>query len=296
MKRKPSFLIVGAVKGGTTALYHYLNQHKDIFLPKLKEPKFFSTPAIDFPQNGIGDHYIDRFRITREDQYLKLFEGREENLIGEATPEYLYYHEKVAESVYEYLGDIKIIISLRNPVDRAFSSYTNLVRDRREKLTFRQGLDQEEIRLADNWDMLWAYKRAGLYSEQVKSFINRFSKVLIVKQEDMFESSLNVVRTVLRFLEVDDNVDFMENQRYNPSGMPKNKLSSFVLSRSNPISPIVRELAKQLIPRKVLERVAASSITKLKIDEESRDYLNSYFKEDILKLEGITGQKFDWLK
>lgn len=295
MKRMPSFLIVGAVKGGTTALYHYLNQHPDIFLPRLKEPKYFSTPSINFPQNGIGDHYIDRFRIRSEEHYLRLFEGRKEKVIGEATPEYLYYHKSVAEAVYTYLGDVKIIISLRNPVDRAFSSYTNLVRDGREPLSFLDGLDAEEARMANNWDMLWAYKGAGLYSEQVKSFINIFSDVLIIKQEDLFNSSQEVVRQALRFLGVDDKIHLNENERYNPSGKPKNRLSSFILSRSNPVSPYVRELAKRMVPRRYLEKIAASSIEKLKMCEKSRTYLNGYFQEDVAKLEEITGMKFDWL-
>ena len=69
----PNFLIIGAAKCGTTALYYYLNQHPEISFPKLKEPKFFSSTGETFPHNGVGDMSVDKYAVKSFEKYQKLF-------------------------------------------------------------------------------------------------------------------------------------------------------------------------------------------------------------------------------
>lgn len=290
--RRPDFLIVGAAKAGTTSLYHYLNHHPDIFLPKLKEPKYFSSKCIKFPQNGVGDTSVDKFRVRTLDSYLKLFDGRKEKLIGEASPEYLYYHQEVPAEILRELGDIPIIIILRNPVDRAFSAYSYLVRDQRENLPFSQALEEEEGRLGQGWDFIWAYKRAGLYAKQVKAYLENFSQVLVLTQEEMQRAPKDVIDNVFDFLNIQDkDISIDTSIIHNPSGTPKNLATRFLLSRSNPLSPVIREIAKALMPRKVLEKVAAKNLKRDHISDEDRKVLSDYFKEDIKRLETLLGRK-----
>src|SRR5699024_5018381 len=100
-------------------------------------------------------------------QYDKLFDSLPNvKRIGEASPDYLYFHETASKNIKQELGDIPIIIVLRNPVNRAFSAYSYLKRDNREKLSFKEGLEKEKERLAGNSDFIWGYKKVGEYSTQ----------------------------------------------------------------------------------------------------------------------------------
>ncbi|GAB5524350.1 MAG: sulfotransferase [Roseivirga sp.] len=288
----PNFLLVGAAKAGTTSLYYYLNQHPDIFISKLKEPKYFSSQVLDLPHQGIGDFHVDRYRVRDYEEYKKLFEGRTEKMIGESTVEYLYYHDKIKDLIKKELGDVKIIIILRNPVDRAFSAYSNLRRDSRENLSFREALEAEEDRISKNWDMLWAYKKSSLYYEQVKTFNESFSNVLVLNQDDLKNDTPGVIRKAFEFLGVSTDAEIDLGVEHNPSGVPKNVLSRLVLSRSNPVSPYIREMAKFMVPRNVLERYAKKNLSKILLEDADREYLKPQFKEDILKLQEYLGRDF----
>ena len=150
----PNFLIIGASKCGTTSLYYYLKQHPEISFSDLKEPKYFSSVNESFPHNGIGDKSVDKYAIKSLTEYKSLFADLHNKRVGEASPDTLYFYDKTASLIKETLGDIPIIIMLRNPVKRAFSAFMYLKRDSREKLSFRDGLLAENRRLKDNWDFI----------------------------------------------------------------------------------------------------------------------------------------------
>jgi hypothetical protein len=137
--RLPNFLIVGASRCGTTSLYHYLKEHPNIFMSSIKEPSFILSQFSKVPKNGIGDDrqdYIDNF-----DDYCRLFErAGDRKAIGEASSHNLYHYEKAIPTIRKFLGDPKIIIAIRNPVEKAYSAYTFLVSENREYLTFEEGL------------------------------------------------------------------------------------------------------------------------------------------------------------
>jgi len=283
----PNFLIVGASKCGTTALYYYLKQHPEISFPNLKEPKYFSSIDQNFPHKGVGDVSVDRYAVKSLRQYKGLFQKINNRRVGEASPDTIYFHQKTANHIKKTLGDVPIIIVLRNPVKRAFSAYMYLQRDSREHLSFNEGLLAEEKRLADNWDFIWGYKKCGLYFSQVKTFLDQFSNVKIVLQEDLKKEPKKVLKELYGFLNVDDkfNTDFSIN--HNESGIPNNIISKFLLSRNNIISTVIREIMKVLIPRKVLERVASKSLSKTSISKEDYLKLKPYFYKDICKLEKL---------
>ena len=109
---------------GTTSLFHYLNQHPEIGMSKVKEPKYFSSLDLILPQKGVGDETVFSKVIANEMDYNKLFEGLENlKAIGEGSSDYFYYHKTVIPRIKEKLGDVQIIVCLRNPVERAFSAY-----------------------------------------------------------------------------------------------------------------------------------------------------------------------------
>jgi len=283
----PNFLIIGASKCGTTALYYYLKQHLEISFPNLKEPKYFSSVEAVFPHNGTGDFSVDKYAVKNFEDYQELFGAIENKRVGEASPDTIYYHEKTVLLIKEKLGDIPIIIMLREPVKRAFSAYMYLKRDSREQLTFRKGLDAEEQRISDNWDFIWAYKKCGLYTEQLKSFLDNFSNVKIILQEDLKNNTDKILQETFSFLGVDDAFKTDISIQHNESGIPNNFLSKFLLSRNNLFSTVIREVMKKIIPRFLLEKVASKSLKKVSILAEDLAYLKPFFLKDICELEQL---------
>ena len=283
----PNFLIIGASKCGTTALYYYLKQHPEISFSDLKEPKYFSSVNKSFPHNGIGDRSVDKYVIKSLTEYKALFADVDNKRVGEASPDTLYFFDKTASHIKETLGDVPIVIMLRNPVRRAFSAFMYLKRDSREKLNFRDGLLAENKRLKDNWDFIWGYKKCGLYYNQVKSFTDNFSNVKVVLQEDLKNDTSATLEDIYSFLELDEKFKTDVSIKHNESGTPNNIFSKFLLSRNNIFSTVIRELMKRFIPRDLLEKVASKSLERMSILEKDEIALKTYFFNDICKLEKL---------
>ncbi len=135
---KPNFLIVGVARCGTTSLFHYLSQHPELEASRVKEPKYFSNASAT-NRNGPGDSLINFSEIKTQEAYSRLWSSMA-RLKFEASSDYFYHFNETIKRIKNEIGDIPIIIALRNPKERSFSSYMNLVRDSREDLTFEQAL------------------------------------------------------------------------------------------------------------------------------------------------------------
>ncbi|MBO8151777.1 MAG: sulfotransferase [Candidatus Marinimicrobia bacterium] len=134
MGRLADFLIVGAAKSGTTSLHYYLGQHPYIEMSKPKELKFLSWYAGIRGFNGPGDKKCTESRVVKSyDDYLNIFSAESKDVLcGESSTDNLYFHIEVILLIKKIIGEPKIIIILRNPVDRAFSAYTPCKRGKRE--------------------------------------------------------------------------------------------------------------------------------------------------------------------
>ena len=117
-----------------------------------------------------------------------------------------YITQRSLFEIKEKLGDVQIIVCLRNPVERAFSAYNNLVRDSREQLGFSDGLDAEEERIAKDWDWMWHYKKGGLYAEALEHFQKEFTNVKVVFFDDLDSKPQNVLNELFLFLGVKTDV------------------------------------------------------------------------------------------
>src|SRR5699024_2758818 len=171
----PNLFIVGVAKAATTSLYKYLQSHEDIYFPEHKEPNYLSSPYKTMPHKGTGDDISDRECIYDADVYFNLFRNRTEKIIGEASVDYLYYY-KTADQISELNPQSKIIICLRNPIDRAFSAYWHLINDGREKLSFEEALEKEKERKSKNYEYIWCYKETGMYCKKVKYYLDTFGR------------------------------------------------------------------------------------------------------------------------
>ncbi len=176
----PNFLIVGAARSGTTSLWHWLRQHPQVFMAPYKEPAFFTH----------------NFGVFTQDQYLSLFKaGQGKPCIGEASTAYLSAPES-PRWIHEVLGKVKIIVVLRNPVERAYSMYCWMVMNGLEPIeTFEEALNQESRRMASlpfhqNCPISfrdYQYFNAGLYIDKIYPYINIFGadRVKILLFDDL---------------------------------------------------------------------------------------------------------------
>ena len=148
------FAIVGAAKSGTRSLATYLSYHSGLCMASRKESHFYSAPYMPLPFAGPGDDGLNHTIVTKEAHYRELFRSAKPGqLLGEASAFYLYYPHTAA-ALRRAMPNGKIIVILRNPVERAFSAYMHLRRDGRETLSFGAALDQEKIRIQSHYEPL----------------------------------------------------------------------------------------------------------------------------------------------
>ena len=296
----PNFLIVGAAKCGTTSLYYYLKQHPDVFMSNPKEPDYFFAQFFKIPTNGIGDECQEV--VQKKDDYFRLFEKAiGKKAIGEASHTNLYYYQKVIPAIKQYLGDPKIIIILRNPFERAFSTHTALTMQDREFLPFEEALQQEPKRMEEGWRSTWYYKDLGFYAQQVKAYFDHFSAVKVCLYDDLKRDPGSLIQGLYRFLEVDDAFRPDMSADYNISGVPRSKLFKSLFRRKPPLQSMVRFIGKTIFTddgwASVREKLKAKLLAKPTIKPQTKHALENIYRDDIAKLQSLIGRDLThWLK
>ena len=294
----PNFLVIGAAKAGTSSLYHYLKQHPQIYMSPEKEPRFFALEGekLDFGGPAQG---INQGSITSLEAYCQLFQGViNETAIGEASTLYLS-SPKAPQRIKHYLPNAKLIAVLRDPAERAFSSYMHLVRDGYETLSFAEGLKAEANRIQENWQPLWYYQQRGFYYEQLKRYFDIFQmeQIKIYLYEDLAADSKAVVQDITRFLEVDANFT-PKLTRENVSGVPKSRWLQHLFTKDNPLKSTLKPLFPQQLRRGIAENVKKQNLgAKPSLSSETRQELIAVYREDILKLQELIDRDLStWLK
>ncbi len=300
----PNFLIVGAAKSGTTSLYYYLKQHPEVYMCPVKEPRFITAQFLKFSLERKWESEIEKKRVNNFQEYKRLFESAvHNNAIGEASPDNLYYYNDAIKYIKKYLGNIKVIIILRNPVERAFSHYTMCIRDSIEFLSFEDALEAEDGRQKEGFEFSLLYKSVGLYYKQVKAYLDNFTHVKVYLYDDLSNNALDLIKDAYKFLGVSDSFVPDINTKYNVSGLPRNKFIYNFLNSKNlfksAIKPVVSTLLSEKKRKNILEHLKAKclKIEKLKMNSETREFLINYYREDILNLQGLINRDLSlWLK
>lgn len=298
------FLIIGAARSGTTSLYFYLQQHPEIFMSPRKEPRFFAFEGRREQKGPLGSRPLPPYSTTWE-EYLKLFQkAKDEKIIGEASTIYLY-HPEAPKRIKRYLGkNVKMVAILRNPIERALSHYMyNRRRGAEPCATFEEALKVEEERIAQGWAEFFHYKAMGLYSQQLRRYLDVFSwdNLRVFLYEDLKQDPLSVVKQIFEFLEVDSSFAPDTSTRYNPSGQSRIPLVSYLIRRT---PKPAKRIAKALIPEGMRRKIAewemwqnVKPIAKPKVDPETHRALLDYYRQDILQLQELLNRDLShWLK
>jgi len=295
-------------------LYRYLKQHPEIYMSPIKEPNYFAKDIDvdlfreDYKRKALIDtkKYFSKSKleelhlafITNFEDYLQLFRKvNDEKAIGECSNSHLY-SRVAAKEIRKFIPDAKIIMILRNPIERAYSHYLMNLGD---GLTSERDFVKEV--LADfnksykGWGISHLYIELGLYYEQVKRYLELFPRqnVKIILYEDFKNYPEKMLKEIFEFLNVDKNYLPSLGQRYNVSAVPK-------YPKFNQIVKKVYIRLKNFIPKKIQislkKKYREISFKKKKglLSRKEKQFLLEYFKDDIEKLSKLIDKDLSiWL-
>lgn len=237
----PNFFIAGAPKSGTTSLYHYLDQHPEIYMSPIKEPHYFA-PEIRMerfservraraePDARALRAYLDgpmrekRFGgpVTEWPDYLKLFaRANGQKAIGEASVCYLW-SESAAENIRRTIPAARIIVVLRNPVEMAFSMYAQNLRSGVLTCTFHEAIEMGLAQRGGPIDLMHPFLDLGLYCEQIRRILKQFprERVRIYWYEEYQAAPARMLADIFGFLGVDEGFRPDMSRRHLEAGLP----------------------------------------------------------------------------
>jgi hypothetical protein len=280
----PRFFIVGAPKAGTTSIYAYLRRHPEVFLPERKEPHYFSEFTVD--------PAFDNFNapVRTANRYQELFAGAAGyKAVGEGSSSYLS-DKRAAERIKKVVPNAKIIISLRNPIQRAFSHYLMECREGREVRPFHETLVADLARPQKGWGISAQYVELGMYADQVERYIRCFgrSNVLVILFEDLKQDSARVMKQIADFIGVNPGLypEGAFSDVHNPFAVTRGAYARWLL-RFKPLRLWSRRWLPRWVRRGVRDNVLFRSAQKPVIDEASTKILAEHFSEDLSRLERL---------
>ena len=268
----PNLLVIGAAKCGTSALHRYLSLHPDIFMPEVKELKFFQDPNC----------------LNRLEAYAAAFDGSVP-VRGEATPIYTCHPllPGVPERIREAVPDVKLIYLVRDPVERAIATYVEAVVEESETRDI-----EEAFRYPD--DPFNVYTAQSRYASQYEQFARCFppEQILVIEQTDLLERRLDTLRRVFRFLEVDDDFSspgFEDRVNTRDSKVRRTALGKSL--RTTRLAHAVRGMspgARDALLRPA-RRLTSSPIAHPEPSDELRRRLSAALRGEVERLRGLTG-------
>lgn len=252
----PDFIIIGAMKSGTSSLFSYISQHPQLFPSSKKEVHFFDS--------GLSPK-VDNF-VKGQAWYRTYFPLRKsmntDSKTFEASPLYIF-NPLAPKRIFDLIPKVKIIVILRNPTERAISHYFHEKRKDREPLSILEALQQEEKRLEpvikekdykSKAFIHQSYKARGLYKKQLERYLNYFpwKQILVLSSDDVFNETDRTLRRVFDFVGVDTEFKI-----------------------------------KDLEPRNVASN-------RSKVDPDVYKYLNNYFLAQNQALYELVGKDYGW--
>lgn len=284
------FFVVGAARSGTTSIYRYLSLHPQIYLPNVKECNFFSrVESMDFEAYEpleAGKQYHMKI-IKSEDAYISLFKNApSEVLKGEVSPSYLW-DKNTAVRIYDHNPDAKIIISLRNPIHRAFSHYLMHLNTGYEKQkSFEKAIKANKVEI---WGGGNLYLEMGMYYEQVKAYLEIFptENIRILIYEDWIQNVEKCFKEVFEFLGVDTKEDISFGIKFNETVFLKNGTVLGFLRKKKIKKGLKKILSDEFIEKIKKNLFSDNTNKKEELKDEFYKELVSYYQSDISKLDEL---------
>ena len=302
----PNFFVVGTGKAGTTSLYHYLKQHPQVYMSPVKEPCYFASEiragnlsqAVQGPlrrkSRELARHLNDGKAVkplgwlaSEWEDYVRLFQNvRSEKAIGEASAAYLW-SETAAANIHSRVPQAKIIMILRDPAERAYSQYLHQLAAGLTRRSFREHIDQCTRNTDRKLGILYPFLEIGLYSQQVKRYLNLFPRnnIRILWYEEAWKQPSKLLADLFRFLDVDTAFSPDASRRELGRRAPRLVTAHYLLVKSGVWGPL-----KAFVPAPVrpsIRNFAFRRGSSLTLDPKDRQYLVAYYCEDVKKLAAL---------
>jgi hypothetical protein len=308
MTHIPNLFLVGAMKAGTTSLYHILKAHPEIYFCPIKEPNYFAAdlpfanpPALTRKPNAPHPSTLERHDghfavISDREAYLSLFrDAGSERYLGEASTSYLLSSE-APQRIFRDNPDAKILIVLRDPIARAYSQYQMDYTIGRIREPFLDVIGRQYSGIGHPTDNPFGYINASLYSTQVRRYLNIYSRrnICILMFEELKSGPAELLRTLSAFLDIDLAGFRYEATRHNKNIRPRSAALNTFLHRSS-----AKDMIRRLIPRALIDkakRIYYSEKSLAPLTAAERSALSPYFKDDIIALSALIDRDLShWL-
>ena len=289
----PDFLILGAPKAGTTAIYHALRNHPSVFMPNQKELRFF---AFDGKHVSKADP-VNRKVVTEIGAYRFHFSNsREGQLKGEASPVYLS-SEQAPSCIKRYVPEVRMIAIVRNPVERAFSHYLYSIQQGYEPkdVGFIEALSEPYVHHR-GFRRVRPYVEDSLYGKSLNRYFHEFGReqIYVIKYEDFRENTDKVFDDICDFLELDSSLLSSSGGDYAASGLPKSMYWHTILKSRFSSWPL-KALLGIRNGEALRARLIKSNLYKPKLSHSEWAKAYQLFEQDITLCEKLTGLNCnDW--
>src|SRR5712691_12262846 len=294
----PDFLVIGAPKAGTTALHAALARHPGLFMSPVKEPKFFLSDGPPPTKGGPGDALTYREHIWRRPEYEALFDAAPPGTLrGESTPLYLYDRAAVRR-IRETLPGARLIVVVRDPVERAHSNWAHLWSAGLEPVgDFVRACAAEQGRVAAGWAPFWHYIRLGRYAEQLDHLFLRFPReqVFILRYRALLDTPALALDDICKFLGVHPGI-IDHVPRENVTAQPAGSLTHLAVSRLARGAAVAGQrlpgAAGNSLSRSLERFLQQNAGRRQPLSWEQRQAVLPCFEDDIRQLERLTGAYF----
>ena len=283
----PNFFIVGGSKCGTTNISYYLNLHPKIFFSELNEPYYFC-------KWDVPEEYNRNSMITNMEKYLDLFKNvKNEIIVGEASSPYLTCPHAALE-IKKAFPNSKILISIRNPIERSHSAYFSYQFMKPNEQNFMEMIKTHEKLISKKIFYIDSILESGFYTKNIKRYQEIFGKenVKVIIFEDYIKNTVQNINSIFNFLGINDKIDLNEQSK-GSYRVPKNFLAKSLLNNKN-----FRKVSTILIPtvmrQKLGDKYFLKQVKKPEMLENERNYLRELYNDEVNELEKFLGKKLPW--
>lgn len=290
----PNVLLFGAPRCASTSLAMALAQHPSMFLCTPKEPHFLAMHERKTEVDGLGKDAFSKANQLSLDQWGGLFAGRDEPCLIDASVSTISYPDTAIENIKRYCGpETKFIAILRNPVERAFSSYQYCLSKGWNGGSFEECLEQEPERIAQNWQHLWFLKSLSQYELRLPPFLDAFGaeNVHIVITEEFAARPAPILKQIFGFLDI-PQVDIDLPQRFNSGGVPKSRvlggLTRFARNQS-----LIRKAVVSMTSAATRDKLKSKTLSKTEMSPATRERLSRDLAQTRPWVEQQIGRKLD---
>lgn len=281
---KTNFFIIGTPKGGTTSLFHYLEQHPDIFVPTVKEPHFFSCPEVK-------DTYYKATFIDTPKAYQDLYVNAKTPIVADFSSSYLHHNQSAAR-IFNYNQEAKLLAVLRNPISRALSHYLMDVTQGYVEVPLMEILENPE----KHGQFFKQYVEVGKYDEQLVNYLTVFPReqLKIVLSERFFDATEEVLKELFDFLKIDTHFSPIITSKFNQYKTPRFGWIG-KLKQGKLVQKVLQHIPNSL--KRPLSKVFFDEHKEKPTFENEQVWLQEYYQESIVNTEKLIGISLDhWKK